>query len=205
MVGLIEDVRRIIQPGFKLEGDLIALLGETRDDLSISEYAATIEGRTTEEMLQTGCLATIDLKLEQAVQSTCLQAADEGLLRSAHDCSDGGFAIALAESCFSTLNRASVGAQVDLAGTVPAAAALFAETPSRIIISFDESAHARVEEIASQLDCPLRVIGRVGGQDLRISINALPAVSQNVRELETHWRTALGKRLQVEALAAAAE
>jgi phosphoribosylformylglycinamidine synthase len=205
MVGLVEDVRRIIQPGFKTEGDLIALLGTTHDDLTISEYAATVEGRTTEAMLQTGRLASIDLKLEQSVQSTCLQAAEESLLRSAHDCSDGGISIALAESCFSTLNRPSIGATVDLSATLPAAAELFAETPSRIIVSFDESACARVEEIAAQFNCPLAIIGRVGGADLRITLDAQPAISQNVNELETHWRTALGKRLQAEALAAAAE
>ncbi|HLL70783.1 MAG TPA: phosphoribosylformylglycinamidine synthase subunit PurL [Pyrinomonadaceae bacterium] len=206
MVGLVEDVRRIIQPGFKQEGDLIALLGTTADDLSISEYAATVEGRAVAEMLRTGRLSRIDLKLEQAVQAVCLQAADEGLLRSAHDCADGGLAITLAESCFSTLNRPAVGASVDLAGgALSVAAELFAETPSRIVVSFDASARARLEEIASALACPLAIIGRVGGQELRIAFDQQPAVSQNVRELETHWRTALGKRLQAEALAAAAE
>ncbi|HEY0098580.1 MAG TPA: phosphoribosylformylglycinamidine synthase subunit PurL [Pyrinomonadaceae bacterium] len=205
MVGLVEDVRRIIQPGFKREGDLIALLGLTQDDLTISEYAATIKEVATEEMLRTGRLASIDLKLEQAVQSTCLRAAEETLLRSAHDCADGGLGVALAESCFSTLNRASIGAQVELSGALSPAAELFAETPSRIIVSFDETARARLEEIAAEFDCPLAVIGRVGGQDLRITIDTQPAVSQNVNELETHWRTALGKKLQAEALVVAAE
>jgi phosphoribosylformylglycinamidine synthase len=206
MVGLIEDVRRIIQPGFKLEGDLIALLGETHDDLSVSEYAATVEGRATEEMLRTGRLARLDLKLEQAVQAACLQAADEGLLRSAHDCSDGGLAIALAESCFSTLNRPAVGATIELDGaSLAPAAQLFAETPSRIVVSFDASARTRVEEIAAALRCPLAVIGRVGGRDLRITLDGQPAVSQNINHLETHWRASLGRKLQPETLAAAAE
>jgi phosphoribosylformylglycinamidine synthase len=205
MVGIIEDVRRIIQPGFKTEGDLIALFGETHDDLGISEYAATVEGRATVEMLKTGRLARIDLKLEQAVQAACLQASEEGLLRSAHDASDGGLSIALAESCFSTLNRPSIGATVELPGVLTVAAQLFAETPSRIVVSFDEAARARVEEIAASLGCPLSIIGRVGGAELRINIDGQPAVSQNVNELETHWRTSLGRKLQAEALAAAAE
>ncbi|HEV2799722.1 MAG TPA: phosphoribosylformylglycinamidine synthase subunit PurL [Pyrinomonadaceae bacterium] len=205
MVGLVEDVRRIIQPGFKRAGDIVALLGETHDDLSVSEYAATIEGQSTEAMLRTGRLARIDLKLEQAVQSTALRAAEEGLLRSAHDCADGGLAVALAESCFSTLNRPAVGALIDLAGTLTASAHLFAETPSRIIVSFDETARARVEEIAAELGCPLSIIGRVGGADLRIEIDGQPAIMQNVNTLEQHWRNALGNKLRVEALAAAAE
>jgi phosphoribosylformylglycinamidine synthase len=205
MVGIIEDVRRIIQPGFKTEGDLIALLGETHDDLGISEYAATVEGRTTVEMLHAGRLARLDLKLEQAVQAACLQASEEGLLRSAHDASDGGLSVALAESCFSTLNRPSVGATVDLTGALTTAAQLFAETPSRIVVSFDEAARARVEEIAASLGCPLSIIGRVGGAELRINAGGRPAVSQNVNELETHWRASLGRKLQTEASAAAAE
>ncbi|HEY1404680.1 MAG TPA: AIR synthase-related protein, partial [Pyrinomonadaceae bacterium] len=205
MVGLVEDVRRIIQPGFKTEGDLVALLGETHDDLTISEYAATVEGRTTGEMLRTGRLARIDLKLEQAVQAACLQASDEGLLRSAHDAADGGLSVALAESCFSTLNRPSIGATVELTGALSAAAQLFAETPSRIVVSFDEAARARVEEIAAGLGCPLSIIGRVGGTELRITVDGHSAVSQNVNKIESHWRASLGNKLQAEALAAAAE
>jgi phosphoribosylformylglycinamidine synthase len=205
MVGLVEDVRRIIQPGFKSEGDFIALLGETHDDLSISEYAATVEGLSVEEMLRTGRLARLNLELELAVQATCLAAADEGLLRSAHDASDGGLCVALAESCFSTLNRPSIGASIVLAGALPVAAQLYGETPSRIIVSFDESARARLEELAAKFNCPLAIIGRVGGAELRITIDHEPAISQNVNELETHWRTSLGSKLQAEALVAAAE
>ncbi|HEY9283828.1 MAG TPA: phosphoribosylformylglycinamidine synthase subunit PurL, partial [Pyrinomonadaceae bacterium] len=90
MVGLIEEVARIIQPGFKSDGDVIALLGRTRDDLSISEYAASVLGRTTEEMIRGGRVPALSLELERSVQETCLRAAAEGLLRSAHDCADGG-------------------------------------------------------------------------------------------------------------------
>ncbi|MGI9105566.1 MAG: phosphoribosylformylglycinamidine synthase subunit PurL [Pyrinomonadaceae bacterium] len=206
MVGEIEDVRRIIQPGFKSDGDLVALLGETRDDLSISEYAATVQGRTTGEMLQTGRLSTLDLKLEGGVQAACLRANEESLLRSAHDCSDGGLSVALAESCFSTLNRPATGVSVDLTtGALSHAAHLFAETPSRIIVSFDESARARIEAIAAELSCPVAIIGRVGGSILRITIDGAPVISQNLAALETHWRTSLGQKLQAEALVAAAE
>jgi phosphoribosylformylglycinamidine synthase len=205
MVGIVEDVRRIIQPGFKTDGDLIALFGVTGDDLTVSEYAATIEGRGVEEMRKTGRLARLDLKLEQIVQAAALRAAEENLLRSAHDCADGGLAIALAESCFSTLNRPSIGATIELPGALPATAQLFAETPSRIVVSFDESARARVEGIASELGCPITFIGRVGGSELRIEIDGHAAISQNVNTLENHWRTSLGNKLRAEALAAAAE
>src|SRR5262249_21954523 len=84
MVGLIEDVRRALSPGFKKEGDVIALLGATHDDLSMSEFAVTIGGVTI------GRVPQLDLERELAVQRTCLAAAEAGLIISAHDCSDGG-------------------------------------------------------------------------------------------------------------------
>src|SRR5437867_3720038 len=92
MIGLIDDVRRVIQPGFKNPGDFIALLGATRDDLSVSEYAAVIEGRnpTVREGAKAPHVPALDLEAEVAVQTACLRAAEAGLLRSAHDCSDGG-------------------------------------------------------------------------------------------------------------------
>jgi phosphoribosylformylglycinamidine (FGAM) synthase-like enzyme len=199
MVGLIEEVSRIIQPGFKSAGDLVALLGETRDDLSISEYAATVEGRTTDEMIAIGRVPVLDLELEKRVHEVCLRLAAEGLLRSAHDCSDGGLAVAVAEACFSTLNRAAVG--VDLAlcsGTLPAATYLFAESPSRIIVSFIPEAGDRVHEIAEELNCPVTLLGSVGGGRLRIKVNGAEEIDAGVGELEGVWRGSLSSRLHVE-------
>jgi phosphoribosylformylglycinamidine synthase len=205
MVGLIEDVRRTIQHGFKAEGDIIALLGETRDDLSISEYAATIEGRTTEEMIRIGRVPVLDLQRERTVQAVCLQIAEEGLLRSAHDCSDGGLAVALAECCFSSLNRPAIGADVNLSGALSAAAHLFSESPSRIVVSFEEAALRRVQEIAVQAQCPFTVLGRTGGSQLRTTLNGEAAVSLGISELESVWRRALSEKLQAEIVVAAAE
>ncbi len=206
MVGLIEDVRRIIQHGFKASGDLIALLGTTQDDLFVSEYAATIDGRTIDDMINACAnVPALDLLREKSVQQTCLSAAEAGLLRSAHDCSDGGLAVALAECCFSSLNRESIGADVDLSGTLSTAAQLFSESPSRIIISFDETALGAIEEIAAREQCPLNIIGRTGTDYLRIEADGEEALRAPVSELETSWRTALASKLQREVLAAESE
>jgi phosphoribosylformylglycinamidine synthase len=207
MVGLVEDVRRIVQQGFKRTGDLIALCGETRADLDATEYAATIDGRTMAEMIEQGRVPALDLARERAVQRTVLRAAEEGLLRSAHDCSDGGFAVALAESCFSTLNRPAIGAEVNLTSddSLSMPAHLFGETPSRILISFDEAARPRLEEIAAHEGCPLTLVGRAGGDELRITLDGAQVVSSRVDELEKAWRTSLGQKLRAEAVAAAAE
>jgi phosphoribosylformylglycinamidine synthase len=213
MVGLVEEVSRVIQPGFKREGDVIALLGTTNDDLSISEYAATVRGYTTEEMIAHGRVPSLSLEREKAVQETCLRAAAEGLLRSAHDCADGGLGVAIAESCFSSLNRAHIGADIALNSNARpnssardrAANALFSESPSRIIVSLAESAITRVREIASELNCPFALLGRVGGNRLNIKIDDREEIDAGVEELEDIWRTSLSRRLGAEVLAAAAE
>jgi phosphoribosylformylglycinamidine synthase subunit PurL len=205
MVGLIEDVRRVVQGGFKHEGDVIALLGETNDDLSISEYAATVLGRSTAEMIEDGRVPQLDLDRELAVQATCLEAAEAGLLSSAHDCSDGGLAVALAECSFATLNTAAIGAEVAITTKLEAHSLLFSESPSRIIVSFDACAFAAVEQIAAQRNCPLTVLGHVKGSELRLSINGDELIHAGVAELENTWRTALGKQLHAETMAAARE
>jgi phosphoribosylformylglycinamidine (FGAM) synthase-like enzyme len=205
MVGLIEDVRRVIQHGFKTSNDLIALLGVTNDDLSISEYAATIEGRTTDEMIGAGRVPVLDLERERAVQETCLLAAEAGLLRSAHDCSDGGLAVALVECCFSSLNREAIGADVDLAGTLQIPARLYSESPSRIIVSFDEASLGSMEEIAARTNCPLAILGRTGGDHLNIKANGEEVVNLSIAELEAAWRSSLATKLSAEVIAAGAE
>jgi len=199
MVGLIEDVKRVIQPGFKNQGDLIALLGTTRDDLEMSEYAAIVNGE------KNGRVPRLDLELERAVQTACLRAAECGLLQSAHDCSDGGLAVAFAECCFSSLNREPLGAGIAIAGDYDMATRLFGETPSRIIISFTESSRADIEEIAGATGCPMTMLGRVGSDRLVIESDGEEVIQLTVAEMEKAWRSSLKVKLQAEVLAAGAE
>jgi phosphoribosylformylglycinamidine synthase len=182
MVGLIEDVRRAVLPGFKKEGDVIALLGITQDDL----FSAS------------GKVPELDLNREVAVQKACLAAAEAGLLASAHDCSDGGLAVALAELCFSSLGRDAIGAEVDLKGPLGPTSLLFSESPSRIVISFNSSVAAAVQEIAERNNAPFAILGRVGGNELVISIDNEEAVRAEVAEMESAWREALETKLQAE-------
>jgi len=205
MVGLVEDVRRVVQPGFKKEGDVIALLGETKDDLSISEYAATVLGQSTDEMIGAGVVPELDLNRELAVQAACLESAEAGLLSSAHDCSDGGFAVALSECCFSSLNTKAVGATVDLNESLAVASLLFSESPSRIIISCDERVLGAVQEIASRNNCPLTELGHVKGERLSITVAGQVVVDALVAELENAWRRSLEEKLKAEAIAASGD
>jgi len=207
MVGLIDDVRKVIQPGFKNPGDCIALLGATRDDLSISEYARVGGGNPTarEGAEESAQVPRLNLDGELAVQTACLRAAAAGLLRSAHDCSDGGLAVALAECCFSSLNRPAVGADIDITGEFDVATRLFSETPSRIIISFEQSALGNVEEIVAGAGCPMTLLGNVGSDVLRIESDSETVLELQVAEMEIVWRSSLQDRLQAEAMAAGAE
>ncbi len=194
MVGLIDDTRKIITQGFKNEGDVIALLGTTKDDLSVSEYAQSVLGLSTEELIENGRVPQIDLALEKQVQDTLLLLGDEMLVQSAHDCSDGGLAVTLAESCFSSLGREAVGATIDLqANGLSAEALLFGESPSRVVITFAPDDLEKIRQAAGE--CPFRVIGTVGNDMLKIAIDGEDAISQSVMELEGIWETSLEKRL----------
>jgi phosphoribosylformylglycinamidine synthase II len=195
MIGLLEDTRRIITHGFKNEGDVIALLGTTHDDLSVSEYARTVLGKTTDDLIASGRVPQIDLNVEKLVQEICLTLNDAGLIKSAHDCSDGGLAVTIVESCFSSLGRDAVGAVIDVESSGLAnEALLFGESPSRIVISFAAENAAKVEDLVG--DCPFAVIGRVADDVLRISIDGGEVISSPVADLEAIWETSLEKRLE---------
>jgi phosphoribosylformylglycinamidine synthase len=195
MIGLIEDTRKIVTHGFKNDGDIIALLGVTNDDLSVSEYARAVLGRTTDDLIANGTVPRIDLALERKVQDACLKLAEAGLLKSAHDCSDGGLAVAIAESCFSSLGRDMVGATIDLGSSgVSKEALLFSESPSRIVISFAPENLDAVKGLAG--DCPFAVLGKVGDDVLHISIDGSEVVASPVADLEAIWETSLENRLE---------
>jgi phosphoribosylformylglycinamidine synthase subunit PurL len=199
MVGLIEDVRRTVQPGFKNEGDVIAMLGVTNDDLSMSEYAVSVAGVTTADIIAAGKVPQLDLERELAVQQACLEAAEAGLLNSAHDCCDGGLAVALAESCFSSLGREAIGARIDLEGTHSSTSLLFSESPSRIIVSFDPAVADQFQQIADRHNVPSKIIGHVsGGQSIVIVVDSHEVLNANITDLESTWRSALSRKLQAE-------
>ena len=193
MVGLIEDTRKIVTHHFKNEGDVIAVLGETRDDLAASEYAQSILGMTTDELIDRGVAPVIDLAEEIELQRVLLALIDAGVLKSAHDCSDGGLAVTVAECCFSSLDRPAAGAEIKIgSGGLAAEIVLFGETPSRVVISFSPDA---LEEVRSMVGShPFDVVGTVKGTDLSFTIDDA-TLNASVPELEAAWSGALGSQL----------
>jgi phosphoribosylformylglycinamidine synthase len=198
MVGVLDDARKIVTQGFKDEGDIIVLLGATNnDDLMVSEYAASCLGISTDEMIASGEVPIINLEREKVVQNVCCNLAEAGLLKSAHDCSDGGLAVAIAESCFSSLNRKPMGAEIEIAdANLSVEKLLFVESPSRIVISFAPEKLEQFEQIATKLDCPFALLGKVSGEKLQITANGNSVVSTLINELQNIWQNSLENILE---------
>ena len=203
MVGLIEDVRRVVQLGFRTESDVIVLLGTIEDDLALSEYSVVCGDLPVTYL--NGNVPKLDMQRELAVQKTCLEAAEAGLLQSAHDCSDGGLAVTLAESCFSSLGRSAIGARIELESSLDTVITLFSESPSRIVVSVDPANLQDLERIADRNGSPFAIIGRVEGSSLTVCVNGNEVIGLTVSDLETAWRTSLSRKLEAEALAAGME
>jgi phosphoribosylformylglycinamidine synthase subunit PurL len=195
MLGVIEDGKHTTVQCFKETGDQILLLGMTSDELGASELLSVIAGEVC------GSVPKLNLETEKAVQEACLMAIREGLVQSAHDCSDGGLATALAESCFSSYRHPSIGARIDLTGhkepsnTKDATALLFGESPSRIILSVKPRHIERVKEIARQSGADCSVIGVVGGDQLSMNCEGETLIEIPVESLEELWRGALPRYL----------
>ena len=199
MVGLIEDSRHVATQWFEHEDRAIILLGATEDDLGASEYALVTRGRVE------GRVPRLDLELERRVQEACLKIIQAGLVESAHDCSDGGLSVAIAESAFSSYRKEAVGCEVNIEGDLSQAALLFSETPSRIVLSAALHNADKILEVARAHDVPASVIGRTGGDRLVINVNGETIVNRSVAEVESAWRGVLPQMLEVSSLIASEE
>jgi phosphoribosylformylglycinamidine synthase subunit PurL len=195
MLGLIEDARHTTTQWFKEAGDAVLLLGVTRNDLGASELLSVVAGEAS------GAVPRLDLEAEKAVQKVCLEAIQAGIVRSAHDCSDGGLAVALAESCFSSYSRDAIGARIDLSehakssGLGLSPALLFGESPSRIIISLKPEHVSEVKAVALRAGVVCAVIGETGGEELSVACNGESLIQASVASLEEAWRDALPSHL----------
>jgi phosphoribosylformylglycinamidine synthase len=189
MVGLLEDVRGYMTQWFRKEGDQIFLIGDADASLSASEYLAVVHGR------ETGRPAPVDLDRERAVQDAVRSAIAAGLIRSAHDCSDGGLAFALLECCISG-PQAAVGAEVRFEPQGRLDALLFGESPSRVIVSAPPESRARLEHVARGAGVSVHLLGKVGGDRLTIAVGSSSAVDLEVVPARTSWLTALGTLLK---------
>ncbi|MFJ9501034.1 phosphoribosylformylglycinamidine synthase subunit PurL [Brevibacillus centrosporus] len=181
MVGLITDVDHITTQNFKHEGDAIILLGETFAELGGSEYQKLATGAIS------GRPPQIDLAKEAAVQKATLAAIRQGLVKSAHDLSEGGLGVALAESCFGE----GFGAKVSLESELRPDVLLFSESQSRILLSTSEGKAQALLALAAQHGVPVKQIGTTGGDKLVINVNGTEAVNASIQEVKAAWKDAI--------------
>ncbi|MDT8317164.1 MAG: phosphoribosylformylglycinamidine synthase subunit PurL [bacterium] len=183
MVGLMEDINFHCTQWFKNRGDIIVLVGKHKNHIGGSEYLKIVHG-------QLGTTPPLDITLEKAVQNTCIDAIEAGLVESAHDCSEGGLAVALAECCIS--GGTPIGASIELeTGAIKTDALLFGEGQSRIILSLGKRHLDRLEDIACKHGAPIEVIGEVGGEMLLID----ELINIDLLELSDTWNNAIEKRI----------
>jgi phosphoribosylformylglycinamidine synthase len=183
MVGLIEDIDHITTQGFKNVGDVVFLLGETHAELGGSELQKAWYGVTE------GRPPRLDLAAERRLQQALLAAIKQGLVASAHDCAEGGAAVALAEACIS--GQRSV--QADLTGTLRADHALFSESQSRVVVSAAPADEAALAALLAAQGVPFQVVGTVtdAAAPFTVSVNGAAAISLPLTDLENTWKDAI--------------
>ena len=166
MVGLIEPAQFVTTQWFKQQGDLIILLGETKEDLGGTEYLKLVHNR------EQGNPPWLDLEQELALHHMLLHAIHQGLIQSAHDCSEGGLAVTLSECCVSHPST-PLGASIHLNQQhLRLDALLFAESPSRAIVTVRPENKESLLSIAREKGVPVTVIGEVGGPSLTIDVES---------------------------------
>ncbi|MDI6902597.1 MAG: phosphoribosylformylglycinamidine synthase subunit PurL [Methanocellales archaeon] len=187
MVGLIEDSSKVMTQHFKNEGDAIFILGETKEELGGSEYLKLIHG------LKKGDAPAIDLEVEKRLQETVLQMIKEGLINSAHDCSEGGLAVALAECCIShPTTKFGATINLDSLPSVRTDALLFGESQSRVVVSCSPEKVDELKKMAQANNVPAWEMGKVGGDKLSIG----KWVDIDIAKLDRSWRKTIDNSLE---------
>jgi len=184
MVGLIEREEWITTQYFKAAGDVVILLGEFGDEIGGSHYLKVVHG------LKAGLPPRIDFERELALQNALRELIRAGYVRSAHDCSEGGLAVAIAESCFNP--DGFLGATIDLAdaGAQRLDQVLFNETQSRVVIStVPENAEA-VLQLFVQRGLPAHRLGTVGSSELAITATG-ETLRWPIQEIHADWYNAV--------------
>jgi phosphoribosylformylglycinamidine synthase len=220
VVGIVEKPEHVMTQWFKDSGDAIILLGEVADandpllGLGGSAYLQVVHGK------KTGSPPRCDLETAKTLHTTLLGSIQCGLVKSAHDCSDGGLAVCLAEGCISQLVAREtprlVGAQIDLssvaapresadknkgesalsrdAATIRLDALLFGETQSRIVVTCKPLDAVKVVERAKLMGVPAARIGTVGGDKLQIKTHAGES-SCDLRDLHDAWWNSIARAM----------
>jgi phosphoribosylformylglycinamidine synthase len=192
VLGLLQDHSQTTTRQFKRSGARVVLVGDNRGELGGSEYLAQVHG------VVGGQPPSLDLSRERQLQQLLVSVIREGLVDSAHDCAEGGLAIALAECCF---DSGGIGVTADLAAvtgvpdTLRIDATLFGESASRAVISTDDARLERLLAECEKAGVPAQEIGRTGGERIRLSVDGGAHIDVAVADAEEAWAAAIEKRM----------
>jgi phosphoribosylformylglycinamidine synthase subunit PurL len=197
VVGVLDDASKVVARAFRGEGEDIVLLGEGLGELGGSEYLKVlhrlVQGRPPE----------LDLDRERRLIELLVRAASAGILRSAHDCSDGGVAVTIAESAFDT---GGIGCSVDIpvlnqagdstVGSIDETTALFGESASRAVVSVRPADRAALMQLASTAGVPAKLIGTTGGSRLVLRVGGRTVMDIALDAAEGVWANAIGRHFK---------
>ena len=189
VVGLIENADQVARRTFRESGDAVILLGESRGELGGSEYIHVVHGVTR------GVPPALDLTREAALQRVLVDGIASGLIRSAHDCAEGGVAVTLAECCFDT----GFGVRAELPAVALDSAAhqdvatLFGESASRAVVSVAAGDASALIALAAAAGLPAHEIGTVGGGRIEIAVDGRTVVDELLDDAQRLWSTSLDR------------
>ena len=197
VVGVLDDASKVVARAFRGEGDEIVLLGEGFGELGGSEYLKVLHG------LVRGRPPELDLDRERRLIDLLERAASAGILRSAHDCSDGGVAVTIAESAFDT---GGIGCTVDVPAlnqkadstteSIDEIGVLFGESASRAVVSVKPADRAALIQLANTSGVPAKLIGTTGGSRLIVRVGGRAVIDLSLDVAEGVWTTAIGRHFK---------
>ncbi|MEO6907230.1 MAG: AIR synthase-related protein, partial [Abditibacteriaceae bacterium] len=193
MVGVLDDVENHIGMALKDDGDVIVMVGRCNNELGGSEYLALWHGK------EIGIPPQLNMQLELNVQRLVLAAIRRGIIKSAHDLSDGGLAVAIAEMCITGKKGATLVLPSEIApGGARLDSILFGEAQSRILLTLKPDDLDAFVAMTQQIKVPLFRLGTVGGGQLSIAKRTLadvqpPVINTNIHELEWAYRGAIAR------------
>jgi phosphoribosylformylglycinamidine synthase len=172
---------------FKDKGDIIILLGENKDELGGSEYLKVVH------KIVAGVPPELNISIEKSIQQTCLEAIRLGLVKSSHDISEGGLAVALSECCVA----GKTGAMLSMMNELPPVPLLFSETQSRIIITIAPESLFLFEKLTTKHRASMEVIGKVGGSSLMIRKGNKTLIDLPVQKLSEMYYNSIQNAMEV--------
>ena len=182
MVGVLNDINKRLTSFFQQEGDIIALIGDNKGELGGSEYIKTIHNKVA------GSIPSISPQSVKDVASLLVELADSELLHCAHDISDGGLAVALAECCFAN----EIGAEITISSELRNDAMLFGESRPLVVISFPGQSQSSILELCKNKNIPVSIIGKTGGSNLKIN----DLINCSVSELRDIYESAIPRMME---------